>query len=52
MVEGLVKYFKLPKYTNNEHSEKTTAADIVSEVSGLSVATVINILKRFRFNAS
>jgi hypothetical protein len=46
LADVLVKDFKLPKYMNNEFSETTTtAADIVSEVSGLSVATVINILK-------
>ncbi|MDA1136426.1 MAG: hypothetical protein O2916_09315 [Proteobacteria bacterium] len=45
IIEILNKELGLPKYNNNELNNKTTAADIAVEISGLSLNTIINIIK-------
>lgn len=44
-VDAVAKKFDLPKYTNNELSNKSTAAEIVAEASGLKVDVVITVYK-------
>lgn len=47
-VGEVAERFNLPKYTNNELSEKTTAADIVSEASGCGLAVVTNACQKIK----
>ncbi|SHF86129.1 hypothetical protein SAMN02745117_02734 [Lampropedia hyalina DSM 16112] len=46
-VEEVACKFELPKYTNNELSNKTTAARIVAEAARLNVDVVITAYKTF-----
>ncbi|MBM4207424.1 MAG: hypothetical protein FJ190_05195 [Gammaproteobacteria bacterium] len=46
-VQEVAKTYDLPHYSNNEFSEKTTAATIVAEASGLKIDVVINAYKNF-----
>lgn len=47
-VEEVAARFTLPRYTNNELSNKTTAAEIVSEVVGVNLDVVITACKKYR----
>jgi len=44
----VAKRYKLPLYTNNELSEKTTAAEIVSQAAGCKVDVVVQAIKKSR----
>jgi hypothetical protein len=46
-IQEIVKAFGLAHYTNNELSEKMTAAEIVSQATGIKTAALITIYKRF-----
>lgn len=46
-VQEVARLFDLPAYTNNELSQKTTAAEIVSRAAGCSTAVVITAYKDF-----
>jgi hypothetical protein len=46
-VDNVANNFDLPKYTNNELSNKTTSATIVAKAAGLNVDVVITAYKRF-----
>jgi len=48
-VDEIAKRFNLPRYTNNELSKKITAADVISQTTGLSKDIVITAYKRFGF---
>jgi len=45
------RVFKLPHYTNNELSEKITAAEIVSQAFGCKTDVVIRAYRKFRVPA-
>jgi hypothetical protein len=47
-VKEVSKVFDLPLYTNNELSQKTTAAKIVSMATGRNIDIVINAYKKFK----
>lgn len=47
MVGIVANKFDLPKYTNNELSDKQTAAGIVAEAAGLNVDVVVTAYKAF-----
>ncbi|MCB9973561.1 MAG: hypothetical protein H6863_00665 [Rhodospirillales bacterium] len=46
VVHKVAERFSLPIYTNNELSEKVTAADIVSDATGISIDIIKNVCKR------
>jgi len=46
-VDEVARKFDLPKYTNNELSDKPTAAGIVAKAAGLNVDVVITAYKAF-----
>ena len=47
-VDKVARNFGVPKYTNNELSNKTTAAEIVAEAAGLKVDVVITACKKHK----
>lgn len=47
-VKAVANEYKLPYYTNNELSEKTTAAEIVTEASGHGVDVIVKAFGKFK----